>query len=407
MNLSTAIDKETAEILGSKALIKGSLYAAIEHSYAVACWSMPESAQWDIVIDPQPVTLAASKTPRLHSLASGYLIAPFNAGEKKYFIQNRIHIVIGKQTTYHADPGFESALETVKKTGHSKEKALIGNLLPKAASVTVATSENYQASVEAAKKVIQTEGLQKVVLARSKTQPVSVDQLETVVLNLRAQYPLSCIAIHFHPETGLWMSATPELLLSTEADGIFKTVSLAGTQKYDPSVPIRDVSWTHKEIEEQALVSRYIINCFKTIRLREYIEQGPRTIQSGNLLHLKTDFTANARELHMEEIGTTMLQLLHPTSAVCGMPKKPALDFIHKYENFDRKLFSGYSGPVNINKETSLYVTLRCAQIHADAITLYAGAGITSDSVAQREFEETNLKMDVIGKAFSNLYLNC
>lgn len=403
MNLSTAFDTETSESLCSKALIKGSLYAAIEHSYAVACWSKPESTQWDIVIDPQPATLPASKTPRLHSLASGYLIAPFNAGEKKYFIQNRVHIVIDKQIDYHTEPDFESVLETVKKTSYRTEEISIADLLPKTESIVTAGSEQYQASVEAAKKVIQTEGLQKVVLARSKTQPASINQLETVVLNLRAQYPLSCVAIYFHPEIGLWISATPELLLSTEADGTFKTVSLAGTQKYDPSVPIREVSWTHKEIEEQALVSRYIINCFKAIHLREYIEQGPRTIQSGNLLHLKTDFTANTSEVNMDELGTTMLQLLHPTSAVCGMPKKPALDFIQKHETFDRKLFSGYSGPVNIKKETSLYVTLRCAQIHADTITLYAGAGITADSVPQREFEETNLKMDVIGKAFSNL----
>lgn len=404
MTLSSVIDKKTSESLSSKALIKGSLYAAIEHSYAVACWSKPESTQWDIVIDPQPAKLPAAKTPRLHNLASGYLIAPFNAGGEKYFIQNRIHIVVQKEVNYKAEPGFESVLATVKKISAETEDKSISDLLPKAELAATSTAETYEASVEAAKKVIQTEGLQKVVLARSKTLHTSINQLEIIVLNLRAQYPLSCIAIHYHPETGLWISATPELLLSTAADGTFKTVSLAGTQKYDASVPIRDVSWTHKEIEEQALVSRYIINCFKTIRLGEYIEQGPRTIQSGNLLHLKTDFTANTNEVNMDELGTTMLQLLHPTSAVCGMPKKPALDFIEKYETFDRKLFSGYSGPVNINKETSLYVTLRCAQIHADAITLYAGAGITADSVPQREFEETNLKMDVIGKAFTNLH---
>jgi isochorismate synthase len=85
------------------------------------------------------------------------------------------------------------------------------------------------------------------------------------------------------------------------------------------------------------------------------------------------------------------------------MPKKTALEFIEATEPFNRKFYSGYSGPVNINKETSLFVTLRCAEIHAKGITLYAGAGITADSDPDKEFEETNLKMDVIGKVFRNL----
>ena len=56
-----------------------------------------------------------------------------------------------------------------------------------------------------------------------------------------------------------------------------------------------------------------------------------------------------------------------------------------------------------IEKETFLFVTLRCANIHADKITRYAGAGITADSDAEKEFEETELKMNVIGAVFSKL----
>lgn len=402
MSLSTAVHTDITSTLCNKDLIKGSLYTAIKHSYALACWSSPESKSWDIIIDPQPISLAENKTPYLHKLPSGFLIAPFKANAFKYFIQNNIHIRLSDTVNSQAQTGYEEILENILQASQSTTKS-IADLLPKKALLSGSSNDSYIKSVEAAKEIIVETDLQKVVLARSKDQQVSLDNLETVILKLREQYPLAYVAIFFHPETGLWISATPELLLSTDAAGTFKTVALAGTQKYDPSVPIRDVSWTHKEIEEQALVCRYIINCFKTIRLREYVEQGPRTVQSGNLLHLKTEYTANTTEVNMQELGTTMLQLLHPTSAVCGMPKKPALDFIDSNETFDRKLFSGYSGPVNMDNETALYVTLRCAQIHSNAITLYAGAGITADSVPQKEFEETNLKMGVIGNAFSNL----
>jgi isochorismate synthase len=403
MNSYTILHTDISENLSHKDLIKGSLYTALQHSYALACWSNPESKSWDIILDPEPTQLAENKTPYLHKLSSGFLIAPFKANAPKYFIQNRIHIQLGNTVNSNAQIGYSTILEEVLQSGLQARSVSINDLLPGKEILIESSDYDYIASVEAAKEIIAETDLQKVVLARSKEQEINLTDLESVVLNLREQYPLAYVAVFFHPETGLWISATPELLLSTDASGTFKTVALAGTQKHDPSVPIRNVSWTHKEIEEQALVCRYIINCFKTIRLREYVEQGPRTIQSGNLLHLKTEYTANTTEVNMQELGTTMLQLLHPTSAVCGMPKKPAMDFIEQNEDFDRKLFSGYSGPVNMHKETALYVTLRCAQIHANAITLYAGAGITADSVAEKEYQETNLKMDVIGKAFSNL----
>lgn len=405
MNSSTVVQTDISRDLSKKDLIKGSLYTALQQGYAIACWSCPESKSWDIIIDPQPTLLAENKTPYLHKLPSGFLVAPFKSNASKYFIQNKIHIQLGTAVNTTAESGYESVLEEVLQTSHRTKgtSTSIADLLAVKETHTASADQEYIAGVEAAKEIIISSELQKVVLARSKEQVVTLAHLDTVILNLREQYPLAYVAIFFHPETGLWISATPELLLATDHTGTFKTVALAGTQKYDPTIPIRDVSWTHKEIEEQALVCRYIINCFKTIRLREYIEEGPRTIQSGNLLHLKTVYTANTTEVNMQELGATMLQLLHPTSAVCGMPKKPALDFIEAHEQFDRKLFSGYSGPVNMKSETSLYVTLRCAQIHSNSITLYAGAGITADSVPQKELEETNLKMNVIGNAFSNL----
>jgi isochorismate synthase len=155
--------------------------------------------------------------------------------------------------------------------------------------------------------------------------------------------------------------------------------------------------WTQKEIEEQALVSRYIINCFKAIRLREYEDEGPRTVRAGNLLHLRTDFLADMNKLGFPQLGTQMLDLLHPTSAVCGMPKEEAMKFILEEEKFDRSIFSGFLGPVNIDSESFIYVNLRCARIFSQSAVLYAGAGITQDSEPEKERAETEMKMKTIG----------
>jgi isochorismate synthase len=131
------------------------------------------------------------------------------------------------------------------------------------------------------------------------------------------------------PNNGLWIGATPETLLSYDNQtSILKTVALAGTQKAKKTAP-KEAVWKQKEIEEQALVSRYIINCFKKIRLREFRERGPKTIQAGNLWHLFTEFIVNNTEAKVKNLADKMLLLLHPTSAVCGMPLQVAKKFFY------------------------------------------------------------------------------
>ena len=78
------------------------------------------------------------------------------------------------------------------------------------------------------------------------------------------------------PETEAGWALSPELLVSVEDKTIFKTTALAGTQPYNEGINLKTVAWTQKDIEEQALVERYIISCFKKIRLREYDEHGPK-----------------------------------------------------------------------------------------------------------------------------------
>ena len=102
------------------------------------------------------------------------------------------------------------------------------------------------------------------------------------------------------------------------------------------------------------------------------------------------------------QLGTVMLQLLHPTSAVCGMPHEPALAFLRAHEQYDRELYSGFIGPVNIASETQVYVNLRCMQVSGSAATLYAGAGVTVDSLPAPEWDETVMKMNTLQQVISS-----
>ena len=140
------------------------------------------------------------------------------------------------------------------------------------------------------------------------------------------------------------------------------------------------------------MVSRYIINRFKEIRLREFIEVGPRTVNAGNMAHLCSSFTVDTTATDFPDLGSVMLGLLHPTSAVCGMPKRQAQKLIHLLEDHDRRLFSGYLGPINMMEGSYIYVNLRCMEIQNDHAILYAGAGVTQYSEPEAEWQETELK---------------
>ena len=194
-------------------------------------------------------------------------------------------------------------------------------------------------------------------------------------------YPNAMVSMVSSDATGTWLGASPELLVSFDERAHFKTVALAGTKRVEGGVNIKSVAWNEKEIEEQALVCRYIISCFKKIRLREYEERGPRTVLAGNLLHLKTEFEVDTVATNFPLLASVMLKLLHPTSAVCGMPLENAQQFLKANEGYDREFYSGFLGPINFKNESHVFVNLRCMQVLDETALLYAGAGVTIDSI--------------------------
>ncbi len=271
----------------------------------------------------------------------------------------------------------------------------------------------YVRNATEAVEAIQRGEMRKVVISRTKRVQFA-DAPNAVALfdKLCIAYPNAFVSAVSIPEWGqIWISATPERLVSVDADGIFRTASLAGTQSatHPDGTAKRPAQamWAQKEIEEQALVSRYIIECFKRIRLREYSEEGPKTITAGNLMHLGTSFTVDTQAVRYPQLGTVMLKLLHPTSAVCGTPRDAAFTFIQQRETHDRELYSGFLGPVNIDAdgkgpETGIFVHIRCMKLEGRMATLYAGAGLTEDSEPEREWLETEMKCQTLLKVMMN-----
>lgn len=229
--------------------------------------------------------------------------------------------------------------------------------------------------------------LDKVVLAKRSDCKVNFwkGEVEDLFFNACQLYPHQMVVLVKSRRIGVWLMATPEVLLERK-DSRWHTMALAGTQT-------EDVPWNLKNQREQRIVSEYVQNT-----LKPYVDDmqtvGPRTAKAGNLYHLCTDFSFTIKPNVKD---SQLIESLHPTPAVCGLPKEAALSAIKSFETISRGYYSGFCGPWNIHDESHLYVSLRCMQMYdARNFSLYAGGGLLKESRDKEEWEETEAKMNVM-----------
>lgn len=252
--------------------------------------------------------------------------------------------------------------------------------------------------VSKALQFIKIDAFKKVVLSRKET--VSLKETNAIVLfqRLLDSYPSAFVYCWYHPKIGLWLGATPETLLSVTGNR-FTTMSLAGTQPF-----AEQPNWKRKEIEEQELVTQFIVDQL-TPKVAQFSVGNVETIQAGQVLHLRTKISGILNN-NLADI----VSVLHPTPAVCGLPKKLTKEFILENENYNREFYTGFLGELNIKEERSrnnnrrnvennayasiktvsnLYVNLRCMQLTDTKAHIYIGGGITKDSIPENEYQET------------------
>jgi isochorismate synthase len=239
--------------------------------------------------------------------------------------------------------------------------------------------------VSRTKEALDKGPMEKVVVSRRFSVPAPGDIVRTFFEMVR-RYPNTFCYLWHHPEVGIWMGASPELLLRHHS-GVCETLSLAGTRQADPDVspPV----WTTKERHEQALVTHFIEQRMKELRL-EPRTGNARDVRAGELWHLGTEIRTSVTA----EQAADLLHALHPTPAVCGIPADTAREFILDHENFNREYYTGFLGEVGMEEPGcfEFFVNLRCVQFRNGRAYIYVGGGITSDSTPESEWEETQAK---------------
>ncbi|WP_297334201.1 isochorismate synthase [Flavobacterium sp.] len=293
----------------------------------------------------------------------GFVFAPFSGGEAVFLPAAECEVL-----TQHIDlplAEISSAREfSVDANAKAAFEALVGKC------ITAIKSNDFT----------------KLVASRTETVETGAD-VTTIFRRLLPAYPNAFRYCFYSEMTGLWMGATPEQLLQANK-GKIHTVALAGTQVYNVGI---QAVWPEKEQEEQQIVTDYITQALQE-SCTNITATSPYTFRAGNLAHIKTDITA---QLKNDIALSDVIKKLHPTPAVCGMPKDEAAVFLKENEGYNREFYSGFLGELNTDfasgqqDKSDLFVNLRCMKITGNTAQLFIGCGITKDSNPEKEFHET------------------
>ncbi len=357
--------------MGNNMQIAAVIDQLIEKNIAFACWYYPQEPNLGMVIGNASDVVFFDQHDQLNGEA-GFVFAPFRINEKS-------PVILLKPGGYFEDFGSAGNLNIDNFEPFSHE--------PDTGICHFQTKEDYLKLIENTIEAIQEGSLSKVIISRQIPIQRPDVSLGDTFLKLQKETPNAFTYLVNLPIAGIWMGATPEVLVKSDGKQV-ETVSLAGTQVRKESA--EEYYWSTKDIEEQAFVSRYMLDVFFNFDIHQYKTKGPETLESGKVAHLKTSFFFPA-----EKISTQMgsfIANLHPTPAVCGLPKALADEYIQKMEIHERKYYTGYLGPWRLEQHVSLFVNLRCMEITPREFILYAGGGITARSVPEKEWDETNQK---------------
>jgi len=246
-------------------------------------------------------------------------------------------------------------------------------------------------AVAAATDRIRAGALDKVVLAREVVVTADEDiPIGPLLRRLRSSYA-GCFLFSIDGFVG----ASPELLVSRHGDRV-RAQPMAGTtaRRGDPEADARasaalfsSASYRH---EHQVTIDMVHDTLLRFSSYLDY-EAEPSVVALANVAHLAT--TVEGR-LSLPPVSVLdLVGALHPTPAVCGRPRRAALDLIAELEGLERGRYAGAVGWVDAAGNGQWAVGIRCAQIAGPTARVFAGNGIVADSDPATELAETRAKL--------------
>jgi isochorismate synthase len=255
-------------------------------------------------------------------------------------------------------------------------------------------AEEWKAAVARIATEIRAGRYVKAVLARRvRARLGEPADIATALRRLRAGYPSATV---FAVSLGdrCFLGATPELLVRLDS-GRLEAACVAGsatrgvTQAEDEQLA-RALLASAKERSEHAVVVRCILDALAELCDDLRADPMPRLLKVRNVQHL---FTSVRGRVCGDRDVLDLVECLHPTPAVGGFPREPALAAVGARERFDRGWYAGVVGWVGSAGDGEFAVALRSALLTSREAFLYAGSGVMADSDPDAEYAETCLKL--------------
>jgi menaquinone-specific isochorismate synthase len=248
----------------------------------------------------------------------------------------------------------------------------------------------WMEEVALAVEAVRSSPLSKVVLARDEVLWSKAPFSEAAVaLRLARAFP-GCYTFVCDGLVG----ATPELLVRRSGTQVGSVVlagsARRGKDEREDVAEAEALFGSEKEREEHSLAVRSVVEALESVCAEVKADPEPHLLQLRNVQHLATKVSA-----YLDEDEVSVLHLvdaLHPTAAVGGVPRDAALERIRSVEGDLRGRYAGPVGWIDGKGDGEWAIALRCALLTGDRARLFAGAGIVEGSLPEAELEETRLK---------------
>lgn len=186
-----------------------------------------------------------------------------------------------------------------------------------------------------------------------------------------------------------FVGATPERLVRKQ-DLRVESEALAGTFRTAGSPLAAELLRSPKEHDEHTPVLHAIVAALGPLCRELSHPPRPELRELPDLLHLSTPISGTLNErLHVLDL----VERLHPTPAVGGVPTDVALSWIRTHEPGERGWYAGPIGWFDGKGDGDFQVALRSGLLEGSRATLFAGGGIVSGSEPHSEYAETELKL--------------
>ncbi len=259
----------------------------------------------------------------------------------------------------------------------------------------------YRESLAKGIELINAGDLDKLVLAtrqllflRKPLDPLNL------LARLRVQQTNSCRFLWQKNNEESFFGASPERLISLNQNNLLID-ALAGTAKKDDDG--QELLASTKDLREHNFVVKSIVKQLLSNGIKARHRSQPRLMTQGHLIHLHTLITADVQN----KSPLSLVESLHPTPAVAGLPLDQSLSWLRALESFDRQTYASPIGWIDRHQNSEFRVAIRYGHVRGNELKLFAGAGLVKGSTVEEEMKEVALKFEVLRNQLNLDKVNC